>query len=896
MNRIKKYTYINNKKVPFISGGKGCFVAGTKIAVPNGYKHIEDMECGDTILCFDDRGIQRSSKVIATHIHQKEKVIRVTLWGGSTFTLTPNHWCLTADNEFMEIGDFAEDDGLVFINNKILPITHIEEIEKPTVVYNLTVEKYHTYYANGIKVHNKGGGKGGGSQPVPVEDPNTLFSTDLVYMTLAFGEGPMYRINPNGPQDIELNDSNIDDLINFDSGGVNTELFYTESTTGTVSQGALGVFGKQVITPQVFATPVLLKKGNVAGIPEVKITLQQTSANRWDAIEFIFTIKSLQRMDSQGNVHSNSLTCNISIYNNLGLILLVSQDFEVNGKTNVEFKLSKLIEIPDELKDSAGYKFSITKTSNDSEAAKDQDAIAILGWNEIDEDDQAYPRTALAGFALKAHAEHQGAIPSVTSMVKGLLCKVPSNYNQPILESGEIDWRELEVPETGSNGYTVNGYRLQKTGSTVLTAANPVLYEGFWDGSFSFSWTQNPVWIVYDVLTNTSYGLGIPENNIDKFKFYKVAQYCDAVNPATGGFDGVIGFADGTFRHNPRTLFSTVREVLTGLDDSIQVLQRRFILDVVIAAQQQVMDTINLLTTVFRGILIYNGSKLSLNVDLPDEFPVAIFNEGNVLVDSLNIRGVKESALVTGVEVTYIEPSNHYKREIIRIDDTEALKELDQVENVLEVQAIGVTRRSQAMRFGQYLLASNKYIRRMVNFKIDSEGLNVSLGDVIAVSQRATGTAWGFGGRVASNATVTDSNVWLEHFTSPSITAAVFTSNTLPVGLRIIGQDTGKIALYAVSDTNYEANATGNTSTGVDIVKCNILQEFNMQTKAFVAFSGWTANNVPTKKDLWTLGEIDPNSIFRSVNDKLFKITAIEIDSKVSTVTIDASEYIANVY
>ena len=75
MNRIKKYTYINNKKVPFISGGKGCFVAGTKIAVPNGYKHIEDMECGDTILCFDDRGIQRSSKVIATHIHQKEKIV-----------------------------------------------------------------------------------------------------------------------------------------------------------------------------------------------------------------------------------------------------------------------------------------------------------------------------------------------------------------------------------------------------------------------------------------------------------------------------------------------------------------------------------------------------------------------------------------------------------------------------------------------------------------------------------------------------------------------------------------------------------------------------------------------------------------------------------------------------
>ena len=27
------------------------------------------------------------------------------------------------------------------------------------------------------------------------------------------GEGPIYRINPNGPQDIEITDSSIDDLI-----------------------------------------------------------------------------------------------------------------------------------------------------------------------------------------------------------------------------------------------------------------------------------------------------------------------------------------------------------------------------------------------------------------------------------------------------------------------------------------------------------------------------------------------------------------------------------------------------------------------------------------------------------------------------------------------------------
>jgi hypothetical protein len=71
---------------------------------------------------------------------------------------------------------------------------------------------------------------------------------------------------------------------------------------------------------------------------------------------------------------------------------------------------------------------------------------------------------------------------------------------------------------------------------TIKTHANPQLYVGTWDGTFVYSWSQNPVWIIYDILTNTSYGLGIPEDNIDKYKFYQVAQYCDACDAVTGTF------------------------------------------------------------------------------------------------------------------------------------------------------------------------------------------------------------------------------------------------------------------------------------------------------------------------------------------------------------------------
>jgi len=72
----------------------------------------------------------------------------------------------------------------------------------------------------------KGGGKGGGGgEPhTPVEHPQSLFSTDILFVVVGLGEGPLYRINPNGPQDIELGDNSIDDLVNLDGNGLENKL------------------------------------------------------------------------------------------------------------------------------------------------------------------------------------------------------------------------------------------------------------------------------------------------------------------------------------------------------------------------------------------------------------------------------------------------------------------------------------------------------------------------------------------------------------------------------------------------------------------------------------------------------------------------------------------------
>ena len=613
---------------------------------------------------------------------------------------------LLEDGLFLEAGKLiAGEDQLVTEDGKISPIDEI--CPAPTATsYNFTVANQHTYIADGVRVHNKGGGgKGGGQQGGAVEDPNNKFSTDMMFTTIGFGEGPVYRINANGPQDIEIQDGNIDDLINLDGdGNENTVLFKTLTNTGTVTQPALRVFGEEIATPQNFTSPVKLKKGNVGGIPESKVELQDTSAQAWDALRFAFELRGLINQDDRGNIRGHSAELSIDVFDRTGTTQIL-EDGEphiesISGKTNTLFRFDVTILIPEQHRSDDGYKFTIKKTSNDSDSSKIHDEISVKGWTEIEFKRQAYPRTAHIGYAIKAHSEHVGGVPNFTSMVKGLIVKVPSCYNQPVLESGEIDWRELEVVDGGSTGnsYQENGYSLQFSGpETKLTASNPQIYVGTWDGTFVFSWTQNPVWIVYDILTNTTYGLGIPEEVIDKFKFYQIAQYCDACNVETGRFEGVTSLADGTFRHKPRGQFATIRENQFGLINTIKIKERRFTCDITIADQGQVMDILNQITSIFRGALVYNMGKLTLAVDMPDELPVAMFNETNIKDGSFQISGIKESDIITAVDVSYIEPTNHYKRETVRIDTVdrndgrdksalENLSTLDLIESQEEVR------------------------------------------------------------------------------------------------------------------------------------------------------------------------------------------------------------------
>ena len=769
-----------------------------------------------------------------------------------------------------------------------------------------------------MKVFEVSGHKGGkGGSGGNFEADNNLFSQDLMLLTTGVSEGPVYKINPHGIFDIEINESSPDSFINYDDGTMNTERFIYVSRNGTVNQSALPLFGEETSQVQQFGTAVILKKGNLSGIPATKIDLQPTSAFAWDTLRFKFLLNSLQKMNDDGDVLDHSVAFKITVFKSDGATLATEPvPYRVSGKTNVAYKLDVDVVIKEY--DSNGYKFTIEKTSNDTDSSRVQENIAVLGWTEIENDPVAYPRTALVGYSLEAHNDYTGQIPRFTSVIKGLLVKVPSNYDQPTLSDGEIDWRELELPSTGIYSSSYVGYRQTSTGNTVKYT-DPVIYRGIWDGTFVYSWTQNPAWIIYDILTNDSYGLGINEENIDKYKFYEIAQYCDACDPVTGKFLGVAGRADGSYRYKPRTYFIDPRQTLQGLAEGTPVIERRFIYDGIIADRSQGFELLEKICGTIRATLVYTPRGLSLNIDKPGDIPSVVFNETNILKDSFTISGTTESAQLTGVEVTFVNPSNHYKRESFQLDDDKALRERNMVENITSIDLHGVTRRSQAIRYAQYILAANKYLRRSIAFGTDITALDLIPGDVIAVQQQTQGLSWGYGGKVRSNSSLSTSNVYIEHFASPAITNNTITANTLPLALRVTKFETDKTDLYILSNTNFQSGTTTyvknihkgtysngqnyqstesvnqNVSSGLDFIDFTVVKKFNPSLKTFEDFSGFNNSDKPVRGDIWSLGETDPTNFYRGTNDKLFKIVQIKRDS-VETVKIDAVEYISNVY
>ena len=135
-----------------------CFVAGTKITLPDGeYKNIEDVVVGEKVLTYNESTGETELGIVGDlKIHNVEDVIDLVFNDTTSITTTPEHPFFVKEKGWVEAKNLQEGDVCVKDDKTDITIISVKEDVSSHTVYNLlSVSENHNFFANKILVHNK---------------------------------------------------------------------------------------------------------------------------------------------------------------------------------------------------------------------------------------------------------------------------------------------------------------------------------------------------------------------------------------------------------------------------------------------------------------------------------------------------------------------------------------------------------------------------------------------------------------------------------------------------------------------------------------------------------------------------------------------------------------------
>jgi predicted phage tail protein len=249
--------------------------------------------------------------------------------------------------------------------------------------------------------------------------------------------------------------------------------------------------------------------------------------------------------------------------------------------------------------------------------------------------------------------------------------------------------------------------RYWKKTSEFFAAAQSekIIYDGDWDGTFKESWSDNPAWILFDLLTNKRYGLGnfVSASQVNVWELYKIGRFCDAVNDS-GYFEGVTDANGG--------------------------LEPRYSCNVVIADKTNVFDVIKSITSTFRGNIFYLNSYIDFTDDRV-KLPKYFFNNQNVRDGIFNYTNSRRDEQFNAIDVSYFDRNDGFKVKTEYIEDPEDIKKRGVLRT--EIDTFGITSRAQANRIGKHIIYSTINENQAVSFSCGPEILSCRPGDLISV-------------------------------------------------------------------------------------------------------------------------------------------------------------------
>jgi predicted phage tail protein len=548
----------------------------------------------------------------------------------------------------------------------------------------------------------------------------------------------------------KITDADIEEHLNFDVG---RGVFQTE--LGTQSQGPLTKFpgSTNSSTTQVNTE---VPRGSTTGsdgdenihLSDGAPVVRTITDVDVDQVNITVGVPALTRVKDNGKVRGLPLQYKIQIQYNgdsdfANVPISGSTDvvddqgylgdghFQINGYTPDLFQRTH--EIPLDTKTTVSgnivnnpnkYPINIRIIRTSQSVRPDDDTLRDdLIWYSFDQlitDKTSYPNSVV--FGSQFDAQQFPSIPKRTFRIRGLKIRIP--HNAAVRNDGSLD------------------------------------YSGTFNGTFKADrkWCNDPAWILYDLLTNTRYGLGsqilTPEErtraeakdgsqfegtddvaaNLDVYDFQKASAYCS---------EQVSNNAGGT--------------------------EPRFSCNVVINSQSDAYKLIQQLCSVFRampfweaGTSVAGTGGISIAQDRPEDF-IYVFNQSNVTQEGFSYSGTSMKGRPTCVAVRYFDMNaRDFRQELVELSSqfvTASDPNVDFLDkygyNKQEIDAFACTSRAQARRLGKWFLYTSHRESEICSFQTDmAAGITVRPGDYVKISDPVR-TGRVVAGRIASGSTTT---------------------------------------------------------------------------------------------------------------------------------------------
>jgi len=245
---------------------------------------------------------------------------------------------------------------------------------------------------------------------------------------------------------------------------------------------------------------------------------------------------------------------------------------------------------------------------------------------------------------------------------------------------------------------------------------------------YSLECSNNPAWVIYDLLTDDHYGAGayISESDIDLESFLAFAAYCD--EQVTDGRGG---------------------------------LEARYRCDVVIDSAKSIWEQALGLLENYNASLVKVGNTIRV-VYLHEQSPVQLFSMANIAKGSFSVTYAAKELGANYWELQFLNAENDWAQDYAVYQDPD----LETAEPLRGKTAnlYGVTRPGEAFRAALFRCKQNRYQRKLIKFSTGVEAIVCEPYDVISVQHDVP--RWGVSsGRVvtATGSTITlDKPVTLE--------------------------------------------------------------------------------------------------------------------------------------